>query len=63
MFLEAVLWYSFVLADLVDLAEKLKSRMLNFSDGLKMDLIKNIMSAISSVYISGSILSCVNLLL
>ena len=47
-----------MLADLVDLAEKsTKSKMLNFSDGL-MDLMKNTMSAISRIYISGLVFSC-----
>ena len=45
-----------MLADLVDLAEKsTKSKMLNLSDGLLMDLMKNTMSAISKIYISGNI--------
>ena len=39
-----------MLADLVDLAEKsTESKILNFSDGLLMDLMKNTMSAISRI--------------
>ena len=45
-----------MLADLVDPAKKsTESKILNFSDGLLMDLMKNIMSAISRIYISGNI--------
>ena len=40
-----------MLADLVEPAEKSeKSKMLNFSDGLLMDLMKNTISAISKIY-------------
>ena len=48
----------------MDPAEKsTKSKMLNFSDGLLMDLMKNTMLAISKIYISGNIPSCISLVL
>ena len=53
-----------MLVDLVDPAEKsTESKILNFSDGLLMDLMKNTMSVISRIYISGNIPSCINLVL